>query len=205
MCCLRSVSSFLGVFTSEILPQQRIARSGNLIVNTDPHMESGSHWLAIHLLPNSHSSFYFDSYGMPPFIPSIESFLQWNIIVQNYKTIHLQEPTSTVCGKYCCLFALYMDRGYTPRQFIGLLPRASADRAVATMFASDFGPLRGLFRGGQCCGSRSTRCVYSSYFLLTRNACSSSYWSFVCFRRHLTLRSYTCVQRYIRVERLSFA
>ena len=159
MCCLRCVGSFLGVFPSDLLPQQPVARSGTLIVNTDPHTESGSHWLAIQLQPKSHSCFYLDSYGLPPFIPSIESFLQRNSIVQAYNTIQLQGPTSTVCGKYCCLFALYVDRGYTPRQFIGLLPTASADRVVADMFASNFGSLRGLSRGGQCCGSRSTRCV----------------------------------------------
>ena len=87
MCCLRSVCSILGVFPSDLLPQQPIARSGTLIVNTDPHTESGSHWLAIHLQPKSHSSFYFDSYGLPPFIPSIESFLKRNSIVQTYNTI----------------------------------------------------------------------------------------------------------------------
>ena len=159
MCSLRSVGSFLGVFPSDLLPQLPIAWSGTLIVNTDPHTESGSHCLAIHVQPRSHSSFYFDSYGLPPFIPPIESFLHRNNIVQNYKAVHLQGPTNTVCDKYCCLFALYMDRGYTPRQFIGLLPTASTDRVVADMFASAFGPLRGLCRGGQCCGSRSTRCV----------------------------------------------
>ena len=117
ICCLRSVCSFLGVF-----PSDPIARTVTLIVNTDPHKERGSHWLAIHLQPKSHSSFYFDSYGLPPFIPSIESFLHRNSIVHNYNTVQLQETTSTVCGKNCCLFALYIDRSYTPRQFVGLLP-----------------------------------------------------------------------------------
>ena len=58
MCCLRSVGSFLGVFPSDILPQLNIARSGTLIVNTDPHTDSGSHWLAIHLQsdPTPHST-----------------------------------------------------------------------------------------------------------------------------------------------------
>ena len=157
MCCLRSVVSFLGVFPSDLLPQQPITRSGTLIVNTDPHTESGSHWLAIYLQSRSNSSFYFDSYGLPPFIPSIQSFIHRNNIVQNYNTIPLQGPTSTVCGMYCCLFALYKDRGYTPTQFVGLLTTASADRVVSDMFASEFGPLRGLSRGGHCCGSRSTR------------------------------------------------
>ena len=166
MCSLRDVGSFLGVSLSDILPQQAIARSGTLTVNTDPHTEGGSHWLAIHLLSRSHSSFYFDTYGLPPFIPSIESFINRNIIVRNYNTIQLQGLTSTVCGKYCCLFALYMDRGYTPRRFVGLLTTASADRAVSDMFASEFGPLRSLSRRGQCCGSRSTRYVCSSFFLL---------------------------------------
>ena len=166
MCCLRYVGSFHGIFLSHILPQQPIARSGTRIVNTDPHTESGSHWLTSQLQYTSHSSFYFDSYGLPPFIPSIESFIHRNSIVRIYNTVQLQGPTSTVCGKYCCLFALYMDRGYTPRRFVGLFTTASADRAVSDMFASEFGPLRRLSRGGQCCGSRSTRYVCSSYFLL---------------------------------------
>ena len=146
ICCLRSVGSFLGVFPSDLLPQLPIARSGTLIVNTDSHTESGSHWLAIHLQSRSHSSFYFDSYGLPPFIPSIESFIHRNSIVRIYNTVQLQAPTSTVCGKYCCLFALYMDRGYTPREFVGLFTTTSADRAFSDMFASEVGPLRRLSR-----------------------------------------------------------
>ena len=165
LCCLRYVSSFLGVFPSVLLPQHRIARSGTLVVNTDTHTESGSHWLAIHLQYRSHSSYYFDSYGLPPFIPSIQSFINRNYIVWDYNTIQLQGPTSTVCGKYCCIFALYMGRGYTPRYFVGLLTTASADKVVLDMFDSDFGPLRNMSRRGQCCGSRSTRYVCSSYFL----------------------------------------
>ena len=159
MCCLRSVGSFLGVFPSDLLPQQPIARSGTFFVNTDPHTKSGSHWLAIHLQSRSHSSFYFDSYGLPPFIPSIQSFLHRNSIVRNYNTVQLQGPTCTVCGMYCCLIALYINRGYTPIQFVRLLTTASADRVVSDMFASEFGPLRGLSRGGQCCCIRSTRYV----------------------------------------------
>ena len=89
MCCLRSVGSFLGVFPSYLLPQLPIAPSGTLIVNTDPHTESRSHWLAIHLQSRSHSSSYFDNYGLPPFIPAIELFLHRNSIVQNYNTVQL--------------------------------------------------------------------------------------------------------------------
>jgi len=62
--------------------------------------------------------------------------------------------TSDVCGQYCCLFALYMDRVYTPQQFITLFAgRGNEDRQVKQMFASEFGAT--LPRGdlGQCCRS----------------------------------------------------
>ena len=166
MCCLRYVRSFHGVFPSDLLFHTPVARSVTLIVNTEPHTENVSHLLAVHLQSRSHSSFYFGSYGLPQFIPSIQSFINRNGIVLPYNTVQLQGTTSTVCGKYCCLFALYMDRGYTPRHFVMLLTTASPDRAVSDMFTSEFGPLRSLSRGGQCCGSRSTRYVFSSYFLL---------------------------------------
>ena len=146
MCCLRSVGSFLGFYPSDLHPHLPIALSGTLIVNTDPHTESRSHWLAIHLQSRSHSSFYFDSSGLPLFIPSIESFINRNGIVSNYNTVQLQGHTSTVCGKYCLFFALYMDRGCTPIHFVGLLTTASAERVVSDMFASEFGLLRGLSR-----------------------------------------------------------
>jgi hypothetical protein len=37
---------------------------------------------------------------------------------------------TTVCGKYCCSFALYMDRGYTGKQFVGLFTPDIADQQV---------------------------------------------------------------------------
>lgn len=65
-----------------------------------------------------------------------------NCSVRDYK-LQLQGPTSTVCGKYCCMFALYMDRGYTPKQFIGLFDADIADRQIEQMFTSEFQQLRG--------------------------------------------------------------
>ena len=154
MCCLRYVISFLGFFPSDLLPQPSITLCDTLIVNTDPHTENGSHWLAIHFQSRSLSSYYFDSYGLPPFIPSVQSFIRSNCSVWDYNSIQLQGPTNTVCGKYCCLFVLYMDRGYTPKQFVGLLATATADKLVFEMFESEFGPLLNMSREGQCNNGR---------------------------------------------------
>ena len=61
----------------------------------------------------------------------------------------LQGLTSTICGKYC-LFAFYMDRGYTPNQFVGLYNVTIAEKQVNRFFASEFGTLSKHHRGGQC-------------------------------------------------------
>ena len=154
MCFLRYVSWFLDVFPSDLLPQHSIARSATLVVNTDSHTETGSHWLVIHFQSRSHTSYYFDSYGLPPFIPTIQLFIRRNCSVWNYNSVQLQVPTSSVCGKYCCLFELYMDRGYIPQQFVGLLATTNADKLFSKMFESEFGPLHKMPRGGQCSNSR---------------------------------------------------
>jgi Adenovirus endoprotease. len=156
MCCLLYVSSFLGAFPSYLLPQHPIGCSGTIIVNTDPHTENGSHWLAIRLQSQSHSSYYFDSYGLHPIIPSIHSFIRRTSIVWDYSALQLQGPINTVSGRYCCLFALHTDRGYTSKQFFGLFRAATADKLVSDMFELEFGPLRRMSRGGQCSGSRNT-------------------------------------------------
>jgi len=127
-----------------------ITRSGSIIVNNDPHTEKGSHWLEIHFEPKSSSAFYFNSYGISTIIPAIQTFLRRNCTVWNHNTVHLRGLTSTVCGQYCCLFTLFMDSGYIPKQFIGFLTADIADRQVNKIFTSVFGPPLKQLRGGQC-------------------------------------------------------
>ena len=152
LCTLRDVKSFLGVFPSDLLPRT-ITQPGTIIVNCDPHTEDGSHWLAINFQHKSCSGFYFDSYGLRPYIPSIRSLLQRTCPVWNFNAVQLQCLASTVCGHYCSLFALYLDRGYSPKQFSSLFDPKTADKQVAQMFTSEFrsGHESGVPSGGQCC------------------------------------------------------
>ena len=144
LCKIKAVPSFLGVYPSDILPPS-ITRSANLIVNTDPHTASGTHLLAIHLQPRTYTGYFSDSYGLPTLIPSIATFMRRMCSVWEYNT------TSKVCGQYCCLFVIYIHRGYSPRQFVGLFDPATADRLISRLFASEFGALRTKRRGGHCC------------------------------------------------------
>jgi len=155
LCNLRDVKTFLGVFPSDLLPRT-ITQTGRIIVNCDPHTEGGSHWLAINFQPKSCSGFYFDSHGLRPYIPSIRSLLKRTCPVWNFNAVQLQGLTSSVCGHYCCVFALYLDKRYSPKQFISLFDPRTADRQVAQMFESEFGsvlesPSGPSGDGGQCC------------------------------------------------------
>ena len=127
LCALRDARSFAEVFPSDLLPHS-ISHACTVIINADPHAGKGSQWLAVLFLPKS-SSAYFDSYGMPPtLVPAIQEFIRRNCAVWDYNRRQLQGLTSNVCGKYCCLFALYADRGYGPRQIVGLLD--AGDRQI---------------------------------------------------------------------------
>jgi hypothetical protein len=160
ICTLRNVDSFLGVFSSDLLPRS-ITRSGTLIVNTDPHTEKGSHWVAINFQTKSYSVFFFDSFCLFPFVYPIQSLLRRSCTIWDLNTTQLQGLTSSVCRHYCCLFALYMDRGYTLHQFISLFHPNIADRQVKHMFHVEFGPLRKQSHGGQCCTCFNMRYVYA--------------------------------------------
>jgi hypothetical protein len=150
VCTLWNVDSFLGVFPSDLLPHS-ITRAGTLIVNTDPHAEMGSHWLPINFQPKSYSALYFDTYGLFLYLYSIQSFLRRSSSVWDLNTTQPQVLVSSVCGHYCCLFALYMDRGYTRHNFINLFHPDIANQQVKQVFQSEFGPLRKRSHGGKCC------------------------------------------------------
>src|SRR5215471_12320827 len=98
MCTLKNVASFLGVYSSDLIPHSISylpgRYSGCLIINTDPHTEKGTHWLAIHLQPKSYSAFYFDSYGLPPYLPPVCNFLRRNSLLWDYNNVQLQGLTS---------------------------------------------------------------------------------------------------------------
>ena len=50
-----------GVYPSDLLPHSIHQQIGTVILNTYPHTQKGTHWLAIHFQPKSSTAFYFDS------------------------------------------------------------------------------------------------------------------------------------------------
>ena len=114
LCTLKDVRSFLGIFPSDMLPRF-VTQSGTVIIDADPHTENDSHCLAVHLLPKSSSACFFYSYGTVPHVRDIADFMRRNCTVRDYNRRQLQGLRSNICGKYCCLFVLYMDLGFSAK------------------------------------------------------------------------------------------
>jgi len=113
LCTLIDDSSFFDVFPPDLLPQSITQTTTNVIVNDEPKTQGVTQCLAVHFRPIYSSADYFDSYGILPLVHSIHSFIKRKCITWEYNRRRLQGLTTNVCGKYCCLFALYMDSGYT--------------------------------------------------------------------------------------------
>jgi len=151
-CTLRDVRSFIDVFPFDLLPFS-IALNCTIIINADPHTQGGSNWLAVHFRPKSWSAYYFDSYGIILLVPDIQEFIKSNCMTWDHNMRQLQGLTSNVCGKYCCLFALYMALGYTPKQFMSFFDACNPNLQVERLFGTEIAEK--LLRGGwgQCCRS----------------------------------------------------
>ena len=139
LCTLRNVKSFLDVYASDLLPPS-ITKTCTIIVNADPQTKVGSHWLEVQFRPKSSYAYNFDSYGIVPFVPDILALIKRNCTTWDLNRRQLQSPSSDFCCKYCGVFALYLDRGYTLQQFVALFGEVgAADLEVKRMFTVKFG------------------------------------------------------------------
>ena len=99
-----NLNYFMGVFSSDSLPNVEKYRSFSLICNFSKQVDPGTHLIAI--LCENKNVFYFDSYGLPCYNLYILKFLKKlrkKIIYYNSKTI--QAHDSIYCGFYalaCC-------------------------------------------------------------------------------------------------------
>ena len=108
---------FGGVFPSDRLPHHKPPGKHLYVANTDPARLGGQHWVAFFFQSNG-ECVYFDSYGLPPQIPSFVKFIKRNATNWTFNNKRLQDAGSVVCGHYCIFFAYHMARGKTLPQVI---------------------------------------------------------------------------------------
>ncbi len=103
---LKKYKCFKGVFPSDRLPYKSKLPL-NIIINTDPSYKPGQHWIAVSITKEGVGE-YFDSYGIPPFVESIEKFLNEKCLNGwTYNQVALQSINSETCGHYCILFIIF--------------------------------------------------------------------------------------------------
>lgn len=117
----------IGVFASDCLPSY-ILPSTAIVVNTDPHTESGEHWVVLYLDQEAKSNArercieYFDSFGRPPYQADFQKFLRHNSHRPfKYNKYRIQGFNTSVCGHYCLTY-LYcrLHYGMTMNDFVQL-------------------------------------------------------------------------------------
>jgi hypothetical protein len=108
---------FYGVFPSDQLPSKVAVFPACFVNNTDPSGKPGSHWVAIYIDSNKRGE-YFDSYGRPPEILAIKSFLNEYSECWGYNEKRLQGLFSSVCGHYCIYFILQRAFGTPMSSFL---------------------------------------------------------------------------------------
>ena len=148
---------FRGVFASDQLPKSAVPRPSALVFNTDPASKPGRHWVAISITRREEAE-YFDSYGQPPQLPRVKSFLRRNASRIHRNRRPLQGPLSAVCGQYCIFFLLQRCRGLSLNKIVSLF---SSNKMDNDLLVNDF--IRRHF-------PRVRTSVHDDQFLLTQLA-----------------------------------
>jgi len=102
---ISSIKHSIGIYSADKLPS-KIKTPAAIIVHSENSDTIIGHWLAIYVAATG-QPFYFDSYGLEPYVPSHITFLNSfkKKIIINRKCF--QAPFSTVCGGYCLLFLAF--------------------------------------------------------------------------------------------------
>ena len=108
----------VGVYPADKIPLV-LTKPTAIVVNNEDHTKPGSHWLAIYINEFGHG-FYFDSFGLPPYVVHHLHRLQRNTSYYTWNVQQLQDWTSNVCGHYCVNFLYHMSYGHCFDSFLRL-------------------------------------------------------------------------------------
>lgn len=110
------VPNYKGTMAINELPK-KISPDESGIVNYQIRAQGGTHWVAYYNTPKLNYVLYFDSFGISP--PSqIVKFLKTSKKEILYSTTSIQDPLSSLCGYYCMMFILEMEKGISFVKFL---------------------------------------------------------------------------------------
>ena len=113
---------FLGVFPLDHIPETH-RRPCSMIINTDVCTEPGTHWVALYLSKDG-SGEYFDSFGLPPLLPSFWYYLSKACPKGfTHNSIVLQDINATTCGLYAIVYLKLRHKGFSSFDIISAFSR----------------------------------------------------------------------------------
>lgn len=103
-------NNFIGVFSPDTLPYPNKNMYGSIVCNLSNSDKLGSHFIFI--LIKDQLILYIDPFGVPCSIDKINVFLNR---LSSGRKIHfnstmIQDISSSYCGFFCILFAIYFDK-----------------------------------------------------------------------------------------------
>lgn len=103
----------------------KIQKPSVIIANTDDSTGPGVHWVAFYIPKNINSTpEYFDSFGqsLNAYNNLFKKFLSTYYRKYRCNLTQIQGNLSTVCGHYCCIYALYKCGKFSLNKFMKLFP-----------------------------------------------------------------------------------
>lgn len=101
-CKKLKIKNFTGVFMRDELKRNKKCDSECMIINIDHSNNNGTHWTCLY--KENGSSFYFDSFGLPPTL-EVKDYLS-NEKYRYYNSFEIQKFSEVICGHYC-IYVLY--------------------------------------------------------------------------------------------------
>ena len=112
---------FKGCYPCDLLPSPAAwSYPSGFVVNLDPHIFEGSHWVTIFADGAEKDVVYFDSLAIPPNDIINDNFLSFfPSILRNAKKY--QSKGTTTCAHYCILCVYYLSQGHSFSNFLRTL------------------------------------------------------------------------------------
>lgn len=112
----------VGVYASNRIPI-KLGFPSAIVMNTQEHWKTGEHWVALYINKYGYG-FYFDSYGMPPYISYHVDRIKKNCKRYEWNKNQFQGFDTKVCGQYCIVFLHYMQEGKSIKSFSKLFSKS---------------------------------------------------------------------------------
>ena len=101
---------FKGVYAADQIEERKVIKYPcGYIINTEPIIKEGEHWVAIYIDDSGRGEFYC-SYGKSPHTYNFDKWISKNTSSWTYNQKRMQGNNSSVCGHYCVFYLLHRFR-----------------------------------------------------------------------------------------------